>query len=258
MMDLSYQFNKISQQMNTDLEQIRDAYKQSSDLRGTQFEETFRKFLRLYLPRKLELSTGTIIDSNGLQSKQLDIIVSDYSRAPILFEDKDIRTLPIECVYSVIEVKAKLDIKETEKCLANMKSVRQLEKKAYYKRKGAIEITHDMYGQSYLIPPVTYFIFAFDSINLTTLRDYINTVHNREQLPVHNRIDSVCVLNKGVIYNRLKNGMYSALPEPDSVLVSHETRKPLLLFYTLIMHYLCQSDMPDFKFIEYLGKAFLF
>jgi hypothetical protein len=140
-----------------------------------------------------------------------------------------------------------------------MKSVRQLQKKAYHKMTiDDIIYTYGLYGQSHPIPPITYYVFAFDSIALSDLRDYINTIHTQEQLPVHNRIDSVCVLNKGVIYNRLKNDVYSALPEPDSVLVSHETGKPLLLFYTLIMHYLCQSDMPNFNFIEYLGKALLF
>jgi hypothetical protein len=244
--------------MNSDLEQIRDANKQNPGLIGTQFEDIFRRFLKRYLPKTLDVSTGTIIDSTGKQSKQLDIIISDSAKAPILYEKAEIRTIPAECVYSTIEVKAKLDINEIEKCFANMRSVRQLEKKAYYKRKGDIEFTYDMYGQRYSILPINYFIFAFDSINTTTLKDFLNTTHNREQLPVYSRIDSVCILNKGVIFNRLKDGMYSALPEPDSVLVNHETQKSLLLFYTLVMHYLCQSSMPDFKFGEYLGKAFIF
>ena len=92
--------------MNTDLERIRGANRRNPDLKGIQFEEIFRKFLRLYLPKKLDISTGTIIDSNGNQSKQLDVIISDYSKAPILYEEADIRTIPVECVYSVIEVKA--------------------------------------------------------------------------------------------------------------------------------------------------------
>jgi len=191
------------------------------------------------------------------QSKQLDVIISDYSKAPILYEEADIRTIPVECVYSVIEVKAKLDKGELEKCYANMKSVRQLEKRAYYKKGGAVEDVYYMYGQEYIIPPVTYFIFAFDSIESNTLSDHINKTHSQEQLPVYSRIDSVCVLSKSIICNRTKN-MYSALPEPGSVLVSYITRKSLLLFYTLLMHYLSQSDMPNFKFNEYLGKAFLF
>jgi hypothetical protein len=257
--DLSHQFDKISQKMNADLEQILDAHKENSDLRGEQYEGIFREFLESYLPKKLDVSTGTIVDSEGRQSKQLDVIISDRAKAPILLEEKDIRTLPVECVYSVIEVKGNLDIRDIKKCFANMKSVRRLQKKAYHKSMiNNIEYTYNLYGQTYPIPPITYYVFAFDSINLDHLRDYIDTVHTQEQLPVHSRIDTVCVLNKGVIYNHLKNDTYSALPESDSVLVSHPTRKPLLLFYTLIMQYLCQVDMPNFNFNEYLGKALLF
>jgi hypothetical protein len=138
------------------------------------------------------------------QSKQLDVIISDYSKAPILYEEADIRTIPVECVYSVIEVKAKLDKGELEKCYANMKSVRQLEKRAYYKKGGAVEDVYYMYGQEYIIPPVTYFIFAFDSIESNTLSDHINKTHSQEQLPVYSRIDSVCVLSKSIICNRTK------------------------------------------------------
>lgn len=243
--------------MNDKLASIREIYKNSSDLRGEHVEIIFGEFLEKYLPKKLCISRGTIIDSEGRQSRELDNIIFDCSKAPVLFEEKNIRTLPVECVYSVIEVKSNLDIREVKKCFVNMKSVRQLRKKAYHKM-GNIEYTYSLYGQSHLIPPITYYVFAFDSITLSDLRNFIDTVHTQGQLPVHNRIDSVCVLNKGVIYNRLKNDTYSALPEPDSVLVDHLTPKPLLLFYTLIMHFLCQSDMPNFNFNEYIGKAILF
>ncbi len=68
--DLSHQFDKISQKMNADLEQILDAHKENSDLRGEQYEGIFREFLESYLPKKLDVSTGTIVDSEGRQSKQ--------------------------------------------------------------------------------------------------------------------------------------------------------------------------------------------
>lgn len=115
-----------------------------------------------------------------------------------------------------------------------------------------------MYGQNYRIAPVNYYIFAFDSINPATLRDHIDAIHTKEKLPTHSRIDTVCILNKSVICNYLKNGFYNSLPEPDSVLVNYETIKSLLLSYTLLMHYHCQSNMPDFKFVEYLREPFSF
>jgi hypothetical protein len=132
-MDLFHQFNKISEQMQSKLQQIRDANRHPQ-LKGIQFEKVFRKFLEAYLPKTLDVSNGTIIDSNVKQSNQLDVIISDRSKAPILYEE-GIHTIPVECVYSVIEVKAKLDINELTKSFINMKSVRQLEKNIFSKRR---------------------------------------------------------------------------------------------------------------------------
>ena len=120
--------------MQSDLEQIREANKHPQ-LKGTQFEGIFRDFLKIYLPKTLDVSTGTIIDSDGRQFNQLDVIISDHSKAPILYEKEQIRTIPVECVYSVIEVKGMLDTDALTKSFINMKSVRQLEKKHISKEK---------------------------------------------------------------------------------------------------------------------------
>ena len=57
--------------MNIQLASIRDTYKDSSDLRGKHSEAIFRKFLEEYLPKRLCISSGTIIDSEGRQSGDL-------------------------------------------------------------------------------------------------------------------------------------------------------------------------------------------
>ena len=132
-----------------------------------QYERIFKEFLEIYLPKKLDVSTGTIVYSDGRQSKQLDIIISDRAKAPILYEEAGIRTMPIECVYSVIEVKSKLDIKVTEKCLANMKSVRQLKKKAYYEKKDVIGLHITCMDRS-MIYPLSPILFS-PSIQSTLL-----------------------------------------------------------------------------------------
>jgi hypothetical protein len=91
--DLAHIFDKISNQMNDKLASIREAYKDSSDLRGEHVEIIFGEFLEKYLPKKLCISRGTIIDSEGRQSRELDNIIFDCSKAPVLFEEKNIRTL---------------------------------------------------------------------------------------------------------------------------------------------------------------------
>lgn len=62
-------------------------------------------FLKKYLPKKLDVSSGILVNANGAQTKHLDIIISDADKTPILFEKANVRVIPVECVYAIIEVK---------------------------------------------------------------------------------------------------------------------------------------------------------
>lgn len=252
-MNVSEVFDKVSQRMQSDFEEARIALDHPG-LKGNVFEEIFKKFLRKYLPRSLDISTGKIVDSKGKVSKQLDVIASDFAKTPILYEEGEVRILPVECVYSVIEVKAKLDGKEINSIFENMLSVRALQKIAYKTTMGPIKWEYNVYGKEWDILPINYFVFAFDSIDLGKAVQEIQSRIVKETLPEFSRIDSICVLNKGVICNKTKEGKFSALPEKDSTLVYNASSRALLLFYTLISEYLCEATMPSFRFTPYLGQ----
>ncbi len=69
-------FKQVARKMDSDFERTRIALTQPG-LKGTSFEEIFRLFLRDYLPKSLDISTGILIDSRDNQSRQLDVIISD-------------------------------------------------------------------------------------------------------------------------------------------------------------------------------------
>jgi hypothetical protein len=96
-LDLAQTFDNISKKMRTDFDEIRDTIKHSGE-KGRSFEQIVSTFLEKYLPKSLDISTGFIIDSNGNQSKQMDIIISDATKTPIFFQDASTRVLPVECV----------------------------------------------------------------------------------------------------------------------------------------------------------------
>lgn len=257
-MDFDAVFQHISKQMTIDFDRARTLSKHPG-LKGDSAESIVREFLRLYLPINLEISSGQIFDTNGNISNQLDIIISEKSSTPTLFLDKEHKTrlLPVECVYSVIEVKARLDkrelIKERSGVFENMLSVRKLEKKAFYPS-GVIVRDTNNYGREWADWPINYFVFAFDSIGLATLKAHINEYHVQHNLPPERRIDSVCILGKGMVLNKDADGSFGACPTSDSTLVYVESQKELLLFYTLISHYLLQAKMRTFRFIDYAGN----
>jgi hypothetical protein len=251
-MDLVKIFDLLSQKMNLEWERIKTSLPHSG-LKGTALEGEFKKFLREYLPPNLEISSGILIDSNEKESRQLDVIIHDAAKTPLLYNEEGIRVMPVECVYAVIEVKADIgSATEVAKIFENMKSVKDLEKKSYIKPSGRIQNTILAYGQEWEIWPVHYFVFALESMKLSFIADELNRRNQEENREVSKRVDCICVLNMGVIMNQLNDGMYDALPGPNSVIVSSLTKKPLLFFYRLIVNRLLQATMPPFQITEYM------
>jgi hypothetical protein len=108
MPDVAELFRIVAERMRGDLRLARAALTHPG-LRGASFEEAFRSFLRTYLPRTLEVSTGVIVDSVGGYSRQIDVIISDAARTPVLYAVGETRVVPVECVYMAIKVKAHLN-----------------------------------------------------------------------------------------------------------------------------------------------------
>jgi hypothetical protein len=246
-MKLDETFDFVAQTMRADFEKARCALTHPGQ-KGDAFEDVFRGFLREYLPKSLDISTGTLVDTSGAYSRQLDIIISDAAKTPILFKSGEIRVIPVECAYAVIEVKARLDAKEINRIFENMYSVRRLSKKAYFSE----QTWFDHYGGHWEILPINYFVFAFDSPDLRELGTLINARHQAEQLQPWSRIDTVCVLDKGLITNRHHDGLLDALPYPDTHMDVVLTKRSVLLFYALVMNYLGSVNMPRFVFTDYI------
>jgi len=191
-MNISGVFAQVANKMRADMEAARSALSHAG-LKGSAFEEAFRQFLRDYLPDNLDVSTGQL-DSCGRMTRQLDVVISDRAKTPILYQSSQTRVIPIECVYAVIEVKAHLDTPELDNTLANMDSVRTLEKLAFEPEYPLIR-TIDLYGQSTQIWPVMYFLFAFEGIDIQTIAN--NLAARRMSRPLNRRIDTICVLDQG-------------------------------------------------------------
>ena len=250
-MDLKEVFDEVANQMKSDFVKAQKSLTHSG-LKGDANEETVKKFLRQYLPKTLDITTGMLVDSEQNQSRQLDIIICDSAKTPIFYQSGETRVIPVECAYAVIEVKAFLDKTELEKSYKNMQSVKALEKKAYFSDRGAIVTTHTLYGKEWDCWPIQHFVFAFDSNGLDSVLDNLNACQDKNE--IHKRIDSICVLEKGVIMNQSQDGMFSALPVSGSRAVASFTSKPLLLFYALISVILNQASMKSFNLMPYIKE----
>ncbi|MEP0824298.1 MAG: hypothetical protein HRF40_02320, partial [Nitrososphaera sp.] len=254
-MKLEEIFDNISNNMRSDFERARNAIGSNSGVKGDANEGTFRTFLREYLPPSFDIFTGIIVDSLGNQSKQLDIIIADTNKTPIFYKNENVRIVPIESVYAVIEIKAKLDLDELENCQENMKSVKSLKKLSFVIEPSPIEYKVNMYGKLFDIWPVNYYVFAYDSIKLPTLTHVMADTYTVNRTPIEKRIDTICVLDKGVITNQLRNGALSVTGEPPARIVSTITKRALLLFYSLITSNLFHAELPKLDLNQYIKKV---
>jgi len=253
MLDLNGLFTSIGKRMRADFESAR-ATLTHPVLKGTAFEGTVKEFFRQYLPDRLGVATGQLVDSTGSLSKQLDVVIFDKSKSPILYENNGVQVIPVECAYAVIEVKARLDASELPSIHANMLSVKNLKKTAYYGGESAIIETTNVYGQAWNHWPTNYFVFGFESPNPRTMQVPMIEYHNASLQQPHMRIDLMCILDRGVFLNLTQDGKFDSLPSPTSVPVYIATDQSLLLFYTLVVHLMNQARMPNFRFNDYIGK----
>jgi hypothetical protein len=91
-------------------------------------EQHFIHFLRRHLPKRYEVDTAIVIDSNGATSDQIDIVIFDHQYTPTLLDQQNHRFIPAEAVYGVLEVKPTINKKYVDYAGDKAESVRILER----------------------------------------------------------------------------------------------------------------------------------
>ncbi|MBV2128933.1 DUF6602 domain-containing protein [Arsukibacterium indicum] len=89
-------------------------------------EKHFMQMLRRYLPKRYDVDTGIVIDSNGKSSQQIDIVIFDNQYTPTLLDQQSHRYIPAEAVYCVLEVKPEVNKEYISYARDKAKSVRSL------------------------------------------------------------------------------------------------------------------------------------
>lgn len=74
--------------------------------RGQNREEILRQFLTDSLPRRFQVGTGEVVDSQGKSSGQHDIIIADALYSPVIQVGSPHSAYAIEAVHCVIEVQS--------------------------------------------------------------------------------------------------------------------------------------------------------
>jgi hypothetical protein len=119
----------VAQRMRSDFDASRQTQHRGS--RGTEREEIFKRFLDLYVPRRMEVAhNAEIITATGDASPQCDIAIIDEA-APMLQDLENHRIIPAECVYGAIEVKSRLDGRQIIEACNNIRDIKSLNRSAH-------------------------------------------------------------------------------------------------------------------------------
>ncbi len=73
--------------------------------KGDGSELRWKEMLSEFLPKRYQVSKGFVVDSTGMRSEQIDVIIHDHTFSPLLWEDGGHMYVPAESVYAVFEVK---------------------------------------------------------------------------------------------------------------------------------------------------------
>lgn len=252
-------FKVISNDLQNKANLIKEYFKIHSGENGRNKEDLLLEFLRSYLPKRYSLGTGFILDSSETKSNQNDIIIYDSFWSSILFPDSVSQFFPIESVYGVIEVKSKLDKKELKTTIAKAAKVKKMPTRGISKRAHSSGIKEPLYA-----------IFAYDSLELSTVKEQLEAIY--KDTPLKERIDFIVVLNKGLIYTGnyfdivtygQENSSYrqqlgkegiDKLKEqcPYEIAGMELSENSLLIWYMYIMKYLSFSSDKISNWMDYL------
>jgi len=186
----------VEAQMKKKLEEVRATFEHPGD-KGTSVEDSFRAFLREYLPRRLEVGHGEIIDTTERRSAETDVVVVSEDH-PFTFT----RDLPglffIEGVCAAGEVKAILTSQELEKALKRSSKFKQLRMKP---AEGNMTLTNPSdLDRFYRCPP--WFLVAFESqLNLAGVENKIRQFQGGSTVEVNRLADAVFILDRGWLIN---------------------------------------------------------
>lgn len=94
--------------------------------KGDAAESVWLELLEKYLPERYQVATAHIVDSNGVFSDQIDVVVFDRQYSPFIFNFQNQTIIPAESVYAVFEAKQSINLEQVRYAQKKIESVRKL------------------------------------------------------------------------------------------------------------------------------------
>lgn len=123
-MDIRNIFKEISEQLLSEFRKTAEVNHPGG--KGDLREDSFRKFLSDYLPKRYAVGRGEVITPENRVSGELDIVIYDPTHCPALITSISHSVYPVESVYGAISMKSHLDSAELDDAYKNIASLKQI------------------------------------------------------------------------------------------------------------------------------------
>ncbi|MFN4163110.1 MAG: DUF6602 domain-containing protein [Ferrovibrio sp.] len=94
--------------------------------KGDASELVWLELLQAYLPKRYQAEKAHVIDSNGVASDQIDVVIFDRQYSPFIFKFQEQIVVPAESVYAVFEAKQSINADLVKYARKKISSVRKL------------------------------------------------------------------------------------------------------------------------------------
>jgi hypothetical protein len=126
--DVSEVFQSYSRKLLNDYREGTKASSIAFD-RGLPREKAVREFFAKRLPGRYAVGEGLVVDRDGGQSEQCDLIIYDRETTPALSTEQAMSIWLFESVYAVGQVKSTLTESELKSAVANIAAFKRLSRK---------------------------------------------------------------------------------------------------------------------------------
>lgn len=94
--------------------------------KGDVSERIWIELLGKYLPKRYQVANAFVVDSNGVFSDQIDVLIFDRQYTPFVFQMEGTTVVPAESVYAVFEAKQSVNAQIVDYAQKKVQSVRRL------------------------------------------------------------------------------------------------------------------------------------
>ena len=125
----NWSLSRLLASLHEDIQHRLEIVRKSLDHPGTKgdaSENVWLELLQKYLPQRYNSAKAHVVDSNGVFSDQIDVVVFDRQYSPFIFKYEGQTIIPAESVYAVFEAKQTVNAGLVDYAQKKVASVRRL------------------------------------------------------------------------------------------------------------------------------------